>query len=184
MNKCYSTKVKALEFSSKNMTKWLMESFHRFQYLLNLLHLWRMCHLDLIGYDLHGYLNFSLRKNLSLYSPIGAWFVITLEALVHKELKWPKNFNQAPPLIYNSLIILSLPSSKLRNWLPLKSDVWNVIFHLFDTSSHFIFLLKFHNILYGKRGTRLRDFISLSTALYRTQLLRLGHSQYLMELSW
>jgi len=143
-----------------------------------------MYHLDLIGYDLHGHLNSSLGKNLSLYSPIGAWFVITLEALVHKELKWPKNFNQAPSLIYDSSIILLLPSIKLRNWLSLRSDVWNFIFHLFDISLHSLFLLKSHNILHGKRGVRLKDFVSLSTTLCRTQLLQLGHSQYLMELSW
>ena len=99
-----------------------MESLHGFQYLLNLLYSWRMYYLNSIGYDLYKYLNFSLRKNLSLYSPIRAWFVIALEALAYNELKWLKNFNQAPLLIYDSLIILSLSSNKSRNWLPLKSD--------------------------------------------------------------
>jgi len=181
MNKCYSTKVKPLGFSFKNMTKWLMEFFHRFQYPLNLL--WKMCCLDSIGYDPHGHLNSSLEKNLSLYSPVRVWFVIALEALVHKELEWPKNFNQAPFLMYNGSIILLLPLSKSRNWLPLRSDAWNVIFHLFDILSHLFFLLKFHNILHRKRGIGLKDFVSLLTALCRTQLLWLGHSQNSMKLS-
>jgi len=181
MNKCYSMKVKALEFSSKNMTKWLMKSLCGFQYTLNLLHSWRMYCLDSIGYDSHRHLNSSLKKNPSLYSPIRAWFVIVLEALAHKELKWLKIFNQAPALMYNGSIILSLPSSKLRNWLLLRSDVWNVIFHL---SSHSLSLLKSHDILHGKGDIGLKDFVSLSTALCRIQLLRLEHSQNLMELSW
>ena len=46
-----------------------------------------MCHLDSIKYDPHEHLNSSLGKNLSLYSSIGAWFIIALEALAHKELE-------------------------------------------------------------------------------------------------
>ena len=48
----------------------------------------------------------------------------------------------------------------------------------------FFFLLKSYDILYRKRGVGLKDFISLSIALCRTQLLWLGYSQNLIELSW
>ena len=166
------------------MTKWLIESLHGFQYSLNLLHSCKIWHLDLIGYIPHGHLNSSLGKNLSLYSPIGAWLVIALEALAHKEFKWPKYFSQAPPLMYNGSMILSSPSSRLRNCFPLKSDAWKVIFQIFAILSHWLFLLKSQDILQGKRGIGLNDLVSLSTTLWRFQLQWLGHSQNSMELSW
>ena len=40
-----------------------------------------------MGYNLHGHLNSSLGKNLSLYLPIGAWLVNVLEAHIHREFK-------------------------------------------------------------------------------------------------
>jgi len=50
-------------------------------------------------YDLHGHLNFSLGKNLSLYSPVRAWLVIALEACAYREFEWPKTLSQDPSLV-------------------------------------------------------------------------------------
>ena len=109
------------------------------------------------------------------------WLVIALEALVHRELEWPKNFSQDPPLIYNSSMILLSLSRRLKNYFLLKSDAWKVIFHLFAISSHSLFLLKSQDTLQGKRGIELKAFVSLLTALWRAQLQWLGHFQNLME---
>ena len=46
-----------------------------------------MWYLDSIGYNPHKYLNSSLGKNLSLYSPVGAWLIITLEVYAHIEFE-------------------------------------------------------------------------------------------------
>jgi len=66
-----SLKEKAFGLNSRKETNWLIVSLIGFQYLLNLLHSWRIWHLGLIGYNLHRQLNSSLRKNFSWYSPIG-----------------------------------------------------------------------------------------------------------------
>ena len=41
--------AKAFGLVTKNITKWLSKSLLGFQYLLNLLHPWRICLLDLMG---------------------------------------------------------------------------------------------------------------------------------------
>ena len=137
-----------------------------------------------MGYNLQGQLNSSLGKNLSLYSPIGAWLVIALEALAHRELKWPKNLSHELPLMYDSSMMLSSLSIRLRKCLPLRSDAWKIILHLLAMSSHSFFLLKSQDNLQGNSGMGLKDFVSLSTALWRGQLLRLGHSQNSITFSW
>ena len=164
--------------------KWPIESLLRFQYLLNLLHSCKMWHLVSIGYCLLGQLNSSLGKNLSLYSPIGVWLVITLDALAHNELEWLKYLSHEPPLIYDSSIVLLLLSLRSRKCLPFISDAWNVIFHLFTRLSHLFFLLKSQDDLLGKSRVGLNDFVSTSTALWRDHLHWLGHSQNSIESFW
>ena len=80
--------IKALGLNSKNKIKWLIKFLLKFQYSLNLLHLYRMYLLVSMGCEPQEQLKSSLRKNLSLYSPIGAWLIIALVALAHKELEW------------------------------------------------------------------------------------------------
>ena len=120
-------KAKALGLWSRNMTKWAIESLLRFQYSLNLLHSCSMWRLDSIGYCPQGHLNSSFGKNLSLYSPIGTWLMIALEALAQRELEWPKFWSHGPPLIYDGSSGLLSPSTRSRKCLPFKSDAWNVI---------------------------------------------------------
>jgi len=82
-----SLKEKAFRLNSRKETNWLIVSLIGFQYLLNLLNSWRIWHLDLIGYDSHGQLKSSLRKNLNWYSPIRAWFVMVVRHGSHQEVK-------------------------------------------------------------------------------------------------
>ena len=151
--------------------------------MLNLLQSWRICCLDSMGYWLHGQLNFLLGKNLSLYSSVGTWLVIALVALAQSKLEWPKFWGHRPPLICNSSSSLLSPSTRSRNWLPFRSNVWNIIFHLLARSLHSSFLLKFQESLLGYVGVSLKNLVSESTALWRYYLERLGHSQNSMWLS-
>ena len=128
-------------FSSRNKIKWAIEFLLRFQYSLNLLYLWRMYCLDLMGYCPYKQLNSSLEKNLSLYLLIGAWLVIILEVLTHNMLEWPKCLSYVPPLLYASSRTLLSLSTRLRKCLPFISDTWKVIFHLLMRSLHLFFLL-------------------------------------------
>jgi len=68
--------------------------FHDFIYCT---HPCRICALVSIGKLPHGHVKGSLGKSLSLYSPMGAWFVISLVMHAHNELEKPKYFSQAPP---------------------------------------------------------------------------------------
>ena len=166
-------KANALGLNSRNRMKWLIKSLLGFQYSLNLLHSCRMWFLDSMGYNLHGQLKSSLGKNLSLYSPIGAWLVITLKALAHSELEWPKCLSHGPPLMYDSSIMFSSLSSKSRKCFPFMSDAWKIILHLLARTSHSFFLLKSHDDLQGKSGIGLNNLVSLSTTLWRDQLHQL-----------
>ena len=142
-----------------------------------------MYHLDLMGYWPHRQLNSSLEKNLSLYFHIGTWLVIALVALVQSELEWPKFWSYGPPLICDGSSSLLSLSMRLRNWLPFRSNAWNVIFHLLARSSHSSFLLKFQESLLGYMKVSLKDLVLESTALWRCYLEQLGYSQNLMWLS-
>ena len=124
------------KFGSRNKIKWAIKFLLKFQYSLNLLHLWRMCHLDSIGYCLQGQLNSSLGKNLSLYLPIRAWLVITLETLAYNVLEWPKCLSHVPSLLYAGFKILLSLLTRSRKCLPFISDTWKVIFHLLMRLSH------------------------------------------------
>jgi len=135
-------KANALWFRSRNMTKWVMEFFCEFQYSLNLLHSYSIYCLDLMGYWSYRHLNSLFGKNLSLYSPIGAWLVIALVALTQRELEWLKFWSHRLPLICDSSSKLLSLSTRSRNWLPFRSDTWNIIFHLLVRLSHLSFLLK------------------------------------------
>ena len=177
-------KANTLGFNSRNIIKWPIESLLRFQYLLNLLHSCKMWYLVSIGYCPQGQLKSSLGKNLSLYSPVGAWLVIPLDALVYNELEWPKYLSHEPPLMYDGSIMLLSLSTRSRKCLPFISDAWNVIFHLLTRLSHSFFLLKSQDDLLGNNGMRLNDFISTSTALWGDQLYWLEHSQNSIEFSW
>ena len=72
--------------------------------------------------------------------------------------------------------LLSLSTSS-RKFLPLRSDAWKVIFQVLIMLSFSNFLLKSHEYLFGNRGVRLNNFVSELTALWRCQLLLLGHFQ-------
>jgi len=175
-------KANALWLCSRNITKWTIESLRGFQYSLNLLQSWRMCCLDLMGYWPHGQLNSLLGENLSLYSPVSAWLVIALVALAQSKLEWPKFWSHGPPLIYDGSSGLLSPSMRSGNWLPFRSDAWNIIFHLLVRSLHSSFLLKSQESLLGYVGVSLKDLVSESTALWRCHLEWLGHSQNSMWL--
>ena len=170
-------KVNALWLHLRNITKWIIEFLCRFQYSLNLLQSWRMCCLDSMGYWPHGQLNSLLGKNLSLYSPISAWLMIALVALVQSELEWLKFWSYGPPLICDSSSGLLLPFMRSRNWLLFRSDAWNIIFHLLARSSHSSFLLKSQESLLGYVGVSLKDLVSESIALWKCHLKWLRHSQ-------
>jgi len=47
----------------------------------------KIWYFDSMGYTLHGHLNSFLGKNLSLYLPIRAWFMIALVAHVHRKFE-------------------------------------------------------------------------------------------------
>ena len=142
-----SSKEKAFRLNTRKETNWLMVSLIGFQYLLNLLYSWRMWCLDSIGYNLHRQLNSSLGKNLSRYSPIGAWFVMALVALAHKKLEWPKCLIYGPPWVYKGSIFVRSSFNRLRNCFPLRSDAWKFICHCLIILSLSSFLLKSHEVL-------------------------------------
>ena len=66
----------------------------------------------------------------------------------------------------------------------MRSDTWKVIFYLLIMSLHSDFLLKSQKFLFGIKGVRLNDFVSISMTLWSFQLLLLGHSQNLIMFSW
>ena len=113
--------------------------------MLNLLYLWRIWCLDLIGYNLHRQLKSSLEKNLSLYSPIGAWLVIALVALTYRKLEWPKNLSHELPLIYNGSIGLLSASTRSRKCFSNLARVLNIRHTLFKNKQNFLF---FWSIIY------------------------------------
>ena len=158
-------KANALGLHLRNITKWATESLLRFQYSLNLLYLWSIWYFDLIGYWLQGYLNSLLRKNPSLYLPVGTWLVITLEALVHKELECSKFWSHGLPLMYDGSSRLLSLSTRLRNCLLFIFDAWNVIFHFLIRLSHSFFLLKSQESLLRSIGISLKDLVSISMTL-------------------
>ena len=168
--------------NSKNRVKWAIVSLLGFQYLLNLIHSWSMCLLVLIGYLLHGHANSSLGKNLSQYSPIGAWLTMALVALAHSEFEWLKYFSHDPPFTYISSILLRSSSRWSINFLPLLSNTLNVTLHFLINSSHLFFRLNSHEDLHGNSGVKLNLLVSLSTTLWSNQLSLLGQSQNSREL--
>ena len=138
--------------------------------------------LDSMGYKPHRHLNSSQEKNLSQYSPIGAWLTIALVALVHNELEWPKNLSHEPPLAAYSSIEFEFSSRRFIKLWPLVFDAWNDIFQLLRIESYLLFLLKSHNNLHRKIGKILNSLVSLSTLLWRGHLWLLGQSQNSMKL--
>ena len=109
--------------------------------------------------------------------------MIALVALAQSKLEGPKFWSHGPPLIYDGSSSLLSPSTRSRNWLPFRSDAWNVIFHLLVRSSHSSFLLKSQESLLEYMRVSLKDLVSESTALWRCHLEQLGHSQNSMWLS-
>ena len=177
-------KANALELELRNMIKWLIKSLLRFQYLLYLLHLCKIYYLVLIGYNPHRQLKSSLGKNLSLYSLIGAWLVIALEAFAHRELKCSKYLSYELPLMYISLIMLLSLLTRLRKCFPFKFKAWKIIFHLLERLLHLFFLLKSQDNLQGNSRMELNNLVSLLTTLWRDQLYQLGHFQNSIEFFW
>jgi len=109
-----------------------MVSLLGFQYLLNLLHLCKICLLVSIRYMLHRHEKSSLGKNLRQYLLISTWLTIALVALAHNKLEWPNCCNQGLPLIFNGSIGLRLLSSNSRKFLLLRSATWNDILHCWE----------------------------------------------------
>ena len=102
-------KAKAFGLAFKNMTKWLRESCLEFRYLLNLLHSWRICLLNLMGYTPYGHLNSSFGKNLSLYSPIGAWLVMNCSCSTCTQWVWVSKWLEPRTLSSSQMVDLALP---------------------------------------------------------------------------
>ena len=75
-----------------------------------------------MGYTLYRQVNSSIGKNLSWYSPIGAWLTIALVALVQIKLKWPKYWTYGLLLIVDSLREFELLLSSSRKFLPFRSN--------------------------------------------------------------
>jgi len=140
-----------------------MVSLIRFQYLLSLLHLWKIWCFDLIGYDPYRQLNSSLRKNLNWHSPIKAWFMMACVALVHNKLEYPKWLIYRPPFEYIGLISVRLSFSSLKNCFPLRSNTWKIIYHCLIILLLSFFLLKSHEVWQGKNKIRLNFFMFLFT---------------------
>lgn len=105
----------------------------------------------------------SLEKNLSLYLPMGAWFVTSLVTWVHNEFEEPKCFIHTPLLVYIGWISILLLSVNSRKFLPLKFNAWKIICHFWTRESHFSFLLDSHDDLLRNVRSILRCFVSLST---------------------
>ena len=139
-----------------------MVSLLEFQYSLNLLHLYRIWYLVLIGYDPHGHKMSSLEKNLRQYLLIGAWLIIALVALMHNELEWLKCCSQGLSLMIDGSIGLRLLFSNFRKNFPLRSATWKDIFHCKRTELHSCFLQKSQDDLHGKIGIELNLLESLS----------------------
>ena len=70
----------------------------------------------------HKHLNSFWEKNISWYSPIGAWLTIALVALAQSELEWPKYLSHGPPSDINGLTDFKSLSSSSRKLHPLLSN--------------------------------------------------------------
>ena len=149
---------------------------------MNLLHSCKICHLDSIGYKLHGQANVPPGKNLSQYLLIGAWLMMALVALVQRELEWPKYWSQGPSLITDSSRGFELSLKSSRKFLPFRFDTWKDIFHCEIIESQSYFLQKSQDYLYGKIGDKLKLLVSLFTKECSSQFWLLGQSQNLMWL--
>lgn len=149
-------KENALLLNSRKRVKCAIESLLGFQYLV---HLWKMWCLDLIGYKPHRYLNSFLKKNLSQYSPIGAWLTIALEALVQSKLEYSKNLSHGLPLAIDSSTGFKSLLRSSRKCCSLLSDAWKSTLQLLRMLSHLFLLLKSHEDLHGKIGVRLNFFV-------------------------
>ena len=130
-----------------------------------------------MGYDPYRQLKSSLEKNLILYSLIGAWLAIALDALAHRELEWGKNLSHELPLEYDSSMSLSSTSTRSRKSFPLISKAWKVIFQILIKLLYSDFLLKFHDYLQGRSRMELSDLVSLLIVLWKCHLLWLRYSQ-------
>jgi len=177
-----SLKEKALLLNSKNRVKWAIVSLLRFQYLLNPIHSWSMCLLISIGYLPHRHANSFLGKNLSQYSPIGAWLTMALVALAHSEFKWPKYFSHDLPFTYVDLILLRSSSRRSIKFLPLSSNALNVTLHLLINLSYSFFRLNSHEDLHRNSKVKLNFLVSLTMTLWSDQLSLLRQSQNSREL--
>ena len=161
------SKENALLLNSRNRMKWLIESLLGFQYTLNLLHSWRIWCLISMGYSPHRQLKSSLGKNLSLYSPIGAWLMIALVALAHSEFECPRYLSQDPLLAYIGSRRLLSSSHNSKKCCPFRLDAWKAVFQLERMLLHLLFLLNSQDDLQGKRSRGLKHLVSVSTALWR-----------------
>ena len=138
--------------------------------------------LNPMGYTPHGQANSSIGKNLSLYSQIGAWLIITLVALAQRQLDWPKYWSHGPPLIVDGSRGFESSSRNSRKFFPFRSDAWKVIFHIVEIGSHSCFLQKSHDDLLGRMGENSNLPVSLSTEECSGHFCLLGQSEKLMWL--
>ena len=139
--------------------------------------MWSTCHLVSIGYVPYGHVKLSLGKNLSWYSPIGAWLVIALVAWAQSEFEWPSCNSHRLPLEYDGLIRCKLLPRRSRKFLPLESDVWKVIFHCKRIELHSDFLQKSQEDLHGHEGIDTKFLVSLLTIWWSAHWCLLEQSQ-------
>ena len=132
--------------------------------------------------SVHTFILWHLRKNLSLYLPIGAWLMITLVALVYNEFEWPKYWSQEPPLIVDSLRRFDLSLRSSRKFLLLWSNTWKNILHYERMELQSYFLQKSQDDSYRKLDDNLKLLVSLSTKKCSDQFHLLEQSQNSMWL--
>ena len=149
--------------NSKNVRILLRDSLFRFQDFLYCAQSNKICLLISIEYSPHLHAKDSLEKNLSLYSPIGAWFVISLIIWVHIEFDKPKCFSQAPLLGYVGWISWWWSLFNSRKFLLLYFEAWKYICHYLTMMLHFSFLLNFYENLLRYTGSIFIHFDSLPT---------------------
>jgi len=113
-----------------------------------------------IGELLYRHANNLLEKNLSIYLPIGAWFVIRLMMWVYSKLGRQKYFSQVLSLEYIGWIGWWSLLFKSRKYFSLKLDAWKYICYILIIKSHSSLLLNSHDILLDKIGFILYCFDS------------------------
>ena len=136
-----------------------------------------MYYLVSIGYRPQGQVKLSLEKNLNLYSSIGVWLVIALEAQAQSKFEWLNCNSHRPSLELDGSIGFKSSLNRSRKFLSLELDAWKVIFHWKSIDSHSDFLQKYQENLHGNNRMDTMFLVSLSTIWWRTHCCLLEQSQ-------